>query len=183
MKDFKKEFSKEYYEHLNFLTRNISAIYAPFNGGLSLQNTTFNGYSFLWVDLSKAHLQNNTFINCTFHECALSDTLFNGSTFSNVKFSRCNLSSTYFYHTNLTDAIFYRCNGNGREIKSIQIHDLYDLAYTKQTLFIGCKEFKITDFLKGLDHVNLTDLSRDEIDLLKFHYDCLKHIVTYFPAV
>jgi len=55
---------------------------------------------------------------------------------------RADLSWVNLYRANLSEANIRYCVGNGKEIKTIQT-DLYHIAYTKDTMAIGCEQHSI----------------------------------------
>ena len=56
--------------------------------------------------------------------------------------SWADLSWVNLYRANLSEANIRYCVGNGKEIKTIQT-DLYHIAYTKDTMAIGCEQHSI----------------------------------------
>jgi hypothetical protein len=130
--------------------------------------------------LSGANLSGANLSDATLSGADLSDAYLYGASLSRATLSGANLSGANLYGANLSRATLSRadlsganllCLGNMKEIKTIQI-ETYKIAYTKNTLQIGCKRFTIKDWKK---------FTNEEIS--KMHPGALKFWKKFKPVI
>jgi len=86
------------------------------------------------------------------------------------------------YHANLSHANLYGVIGNGREIKSLNISSLYSIAYTKDRLQIGCKNYSHDAWL-SFDDATIAEMGNGALQFWKEYKDLIFTIIERSPAL
>lgn len=99
------------------------------------------------TDLSRTNLSDASLREAYLSGADLREAYLSGTDLSGANLSGIDLSGTNLSGANLSGATLWDTVGNRKEIKSLQL-DTWSIAYTKDTMQIGCQRHLIADWWK-----------------------------------
>ena len=150
---------------------------------------------YVWMDYTGGNMDKGERAN--FSECNVNGLDFSHTDLKYVSFkyadciganfSYTSLNRTTFDHANLEDASFkeaslYRVTGDDDYIKNINV-PIYDLAYTKDRLQIGCQNHSIVEWTIFSDsEIAIMDINRDAVKWWNEYKVIILETISRYPA-
>jgi hypothetical protein len=142
-----------------------------------LRGSDLNKSDLRFSDLSYSDLKFSDLSNSNLRGSNLKGSDLRGSNLSNSNLRFSDLSNSGLRGSDLRDSDLSNSIGNGKQIKSLQIGD-YNIVYTFDKLFIGCKGYLISDWQKS----NIK-LYSDDLLLWNENKDFILEIIKRYPAI
>jgi hypothetical protein len=167
--------------HVDFSNTNLSYTdlsYTDFSY-TNLSHTDLRGTDLSYTNLSGANLENTylgytnlSYTNLSHANLSTTDLSYTNLSYTNL--SHANLSNAKMDRVNLSGARLCNCIGNGREIKSLRMHE-YTIVYTMDQLAIGYQQFPITDWFTR-ESISII-LDQEDLDFWNENKDFIKILI------
>ena len=149
--------------------------------GLNLTNLDFSNR-----DIYKSNFRYSNIHNSNFKSVFASNVDFEGAIITETDFSLADLEDADFYDADLDESTLLvganiegidirLCTGDGKVIKNIP-STVYDIAYTKTSLAIGCQQHKILEWQNFGDE-EISSMDRGALDWWKENRDLILRLV------
>jgi hypothetical protein len=149
--------------------------------GVNLSNTYLGYANLSHANLSRSKFSYANFSCANFSRVDLSYAYLSFTDISYAYLSHTNLSYTKMDRVNLGGARLCNCIGNGREIKSLRLHE-YTIVYTMDQLAIGCWQYPITDwFSTEYKYISMV-LDQEFLDFWGKNKKAIKTLIKKYPA-